>query len=36
VNVTGIEWDSGERFVSLRRALGVTSFGLNQITLQPR
>lgn len=35
MNVTGIEWDSGERFVSLRRALGVTSFGLNQITLQP-
>ena len=35
MNVTGIDWDSGERFVSLRRALGVTSFGLNQITLQP-
>jgi mannose-6-phosphate isomerase-like protein (cupin superfamily) len=35
VNVTAVEWDTGERFVSLRRALGVTSFGLNQITLQP-
>jgi mannose-6-phosphate isomerase-like protein (cupin superfamily) len=36
VNVTAIEWDASERFVSLRRALGVTSFGLNQITLQSR
>jgi mannose-6-phosphate isomerase-like protein (cupin superfamily) len=36
VNVTTIEWDAGERFVPLRRALGVTSFGLNEITLQPR
>jgi mannose-6-phosphate isomerase-like protein (cupin superfamily) len=36
VNVTAVEWDAGERFVSLRRALGVTSFGLNEITLQPR
>jgi mannose-6-phosphate isomerase-like protein (cupin superfamily) len=35
VSVTAIDWDSGERFVSLRRALGVTSFGLNQLTLQP-
>src|SRR5437016_13670748 len=35
VNVTAVEWETGERFVSLRRALGVTSFGLNQITLQP-
>jgi mannose-6-phosphate isomerase-like protein (cupin superfamily) len=35
VNVTAVEWDTGERFVSLRRALAVTSFGLNQITLQP-
>jgi mannose-6-phosphate isomerase-like protein (cupin superfamily) len=33
--VTGIDWQTDERFVSLRRALGVTSFGLNQITLQP-
>jgi quercetin dioxygenase-like cupin family protein len=35
VERTAIEWESDERFVSLRRALGVTSFGLNQITLQP-
>ncbi len=35
VSVTGIEWESGDRFLSLRRALGVTSFGLNQLTLQP-
>jgi mannose-6-phosphate isomerase-like protein (cupin superfamily) len=34
-NLTGIDWQTGERFVSLRRALGVTSFGLNQLTLQP-
>ena len=27
---------SGERFVSLRRELGVEAFGLNQLTLQPR
>jgi mannose-6-phosphate isomerase-like protein (cupin superfamily) len=35
VSITAIDWESGERFVSLRRALGATSFGLNQITLQP-
>jgi quercetin dioxygenase-like cupin family protein len=34
-NIAGIDWESGERFLSLRRALGVTSFGINQITLQP-
>jgi mannose-6-phosphate isomerase-like protein (cupin superfamily) len=34
-NLTSIDWLTAERFVSLRRALGVTSFGLNQITLQP-
>jgi mannose-6-phosphate isomerase-like protein (cupin superfamily) len=28
--------DAGERFVSLRRALGVTSFGINQLVLEPR
>jgi uncharacterized cupin superfamily protein len=28
--------DTGERFQSLRRELGVTSFGINLITLQPR
>ncbi|HEY7630194.1 MAG TPA: cupin domain-containing protein [Thermoleophilaceae bacterium] len=27
---------NGERFQSLRRELGVTSFGMNLITLQPR
>jgi mannose-6-phosphate isomerase-like protein (cupin superfamily) len=27
--------DSGERFVSLRRELGVTTFGINQILLRP-
>lgn len=32
---TGIDWQTDERFVSLRRALGITSFGLNQLTLQP-
>jgi uncharacterized cupin superfamily protein len=36
VSTGGIDWGAGERFVSLRTALGVTSFGLNQITLQPR
>jgi mannose-6-phosphate isomerase-like protein (cupin superfamily) len=27
--------DTGERFLSLRRQLGVSSFGFNQIVLQP-
>jgi mannose-6-phosphate isomerase-like protein (cupin superfamily) len=36
VNIANIDWETGERFLSLRRALGVTSLGLNQITLQPR
>ena len=27
--------DHGERFLSLRRALGVTSFGINQMVLRP-
>jgi uncharacterized cupin superfamily protein len=27
--------DPGERFVSLRRELGVTSFGLNELVLEP-
>jgi mannose-6-phosphate isomerase-like protein (cupin superfamily) len=31
-----LEPEAGERFVSLRRALGVTTFGLNQIVLEPR
>jgi mannose-6-phosphate isomerase-like protein (cupin superfamily) len=32
---TRLDPDSDERFVPLRRQLGVTSFGLNQIVLQP-
>ena len=28
--------EAGERFVSLRRPLGVTSFGINQMVLEPR
>jgi uncharacterized cupin superfamily protein len=35
VQTTAIEWETGERFLSLRRALGLTSFGMNQLTLQP-
>ena len=31
-----ISVDSDERFVSLRRQLGVSSFGLNLLTLKPR
>ena len=27
--------DAGERFVSLRRALGVSAFGINQLVLEP-
>jgi mannose-6-phosphate isomerase-like protein (cupin superfamily) len=30
-----IDHDAGERFVSLRTALGVETFGLNQLILQP-
>ena len=33
---TTLDPDAGERFVSLRRALGVTSFGINQMVLEPR
>jgi uncharacterized cupin superfamily protein len=33
---TRLQPDAGERFVSLRRALGVTTFGMNQIVLEPR
>ncbi len=36
VSTSSIDWEAGERFLSLRSALGVSSFGLNQITLQPR
>lgn len=32
---TRLNPDSTERFVALRRELGVTSFGINQIVLQP-
>jgi uncharacterized cupin superfamily protein len=32
---TRLETDGGERFVALRRQLGVTSFGVNQIVLEP-
>ena len=32
---TRLEPDSAERFVPLRRRLGVTSFGFNQIVLRP-
>ncbi len=30
-----LDRDYGDRFLSLRRQLGVTSFGMNQIVLQP-
>ena len=33
---TQLDPDGEERFVSLRRALGVTSFGINQMVLEPR
>jgi len=36
VTFTSASPGSGERFQSLRRELGVTSFGINLITLQPR
>ncbi len=32
---TRLDPDHGERFLALRRQLGVTSFGINQIVLQP-
>ncbi len=32
---TRLDPDSGERFQPLRRELGVTAFGINQIVLQP-
>ncbi len=32
---TRLDHDDPERFVPLRRALGVTSFGLNQLLLRP-
>ncbi|MGZ6640243.1 MAG: cupin domain-containing protein [Solirubrobacteraceae bacterium] len=33
---TALDPDCGERFKPLRRELGVTTFGLNQIVLEPR
>jgi uncharacterized cupin superfamily protein len=35
ISRTTIDPAASERFVSLRRALGVEAFGLNQLTLQP-
>jgi quercetin dioxygenase-like cupin family protein len=32
---TRLDPETGERFLPLRRQLGVSSFGMNQITLQP-
>jgi mannose-6-phosphate isomerase-like protein (cupin superfamily) len=32
---TRLDPETGERFVALRRQLGVSSFGINQIVLQP-
>jgi mannose-6-phosphate isomerase-like protein (cupin superfamily) len=30
-----LDFDTGERFLPLRRRLGVTSFGLNQLVMEP-
>jgi uncharacterized cupin superfamily protein len=35
LSFTDLQPDTTERFVPLRRALGVTTFGLNQLVLQP-
>lgn len=35
IGVTALDHDHPERFVSLRRALGVTSFGINHMLLRP-
>jgi quercetin dioxygenase-like cupin family protein len=32
---TALDLDTDERFVPLRKALGVSGFGINQLTLQP-
>ena len=32
---TRVDPDAAERFTSLRRSLGVTTFGINQLVLQP-
>jgi quercetin dioxygenase-like cupin family protein len=34
-STTRLDPDTGERFLPLRRQLGVSSFGMNQIVLQP-
>ena len=36
VSRAALDPEAGERFVSVRRQLGVTSFGINQIVLEPR
>jgi mannose-6-phosphate isomerase-like protein (cupin superfamily) len=36
ISRTRVRLDEGERFLSLRRELGVSSFGLNLIVLEPR
>jgi uncharacterized cupin superfamily protein len=36
VAYTKIDLDGPERFVSLRRALGISTFGMNLLILQPR
>jgi uncharacterized cupin superfamily protein len=36
VTFAALDRDTAERFVPLRRELGVTSFGMNAIVLQPR
>ena len=36
VSRTALDPEAGERFVPLRRQLGVTSFGINQLVLEPR
>jgi quercetin dioxygenase-like cupin family protein len=36
ISRTRLDLDAAERFVPLRRQLGVTSFGMNQIVLEPR
>ncbi len=34
-SITRLDPETGERFLPLRRQLGVSSFGMNQIVLQP-
>lgn len=35
ISTTQLDPEAGERFVALRQQLGVTTFGLNQLILQP-